>query len=62
MGLRSADIPRHLSYHFFLKIGSTIKLEKIYRIPPGMLTLVKDQLCPCQDVDPCRIPETIKQL
>lgn len=44
MGLRSADIPRHLSYHFFLKIGSTIKLEKIYRIPPGMLTLVKDQL------------------
>lgn len=29
MGLRSADIPRHLSYHFFLKIGSTIKLENV---------------------------------
>lgn len=29
MGLRSAAIPRHLSYHFFLKIRSTIKLENV---------------------------------
>lgn len=29
MGLRSADIPRHLSYHFCLKIRSTIKLENV---------------------------------